>query len=112
MFRRPWRHLGLVSTVLATRVKRVRRAPVLAHSAKVSDLPPVRNWPDDGGAFVTLPQVYTEEPGRPGWRNSNLGMYRVQLGGGEYERDRQVAAENSRQPQDQVLSCIPRLKPV
>lgn len=90
VFRRPWRHLGLVSTVLATRVKRVRRAPVLAHSAKVSDLPPVRNWPDDGGAFVTLPQVYTEEPGRPGWHNSNLGMYRVQLGGGEYERDRQV----------------------
>ena len=25
-------------------------------------------WPDDGGAFITLPQVYTEDPDRPGWR--------------------------------------------
>jgi 4-hydroxy-3-polyprenylbenzoate decarboxylase len=39
---------------------------------------------------VTLPQVYTEDPDRPGWRHSNLGMYRIQLSGNEYEPDREV----------------------
>ena len=47
-------------------------------------------WPDDGGAFVTLPQVYTEDVDRPGWRHSNLGMYRVQLSGNEYRPDPEV----------------------
>src|SRR5262249_28506452 len=47
-------------------------------------------WPMDGGPFVTLPQVYTEDPDRPGWRHSNLGMYRVQLAGNDYVPDREV----------------------
>ncbi len=52
-----------------------------------------RSWSagrNDGGAFVTLPQVYTEDADRPGWRHSNLGMYRVQLSGNEYRPDREV----------------------
>ena len=44
----------------------------------------------DGGPFITLPQVYTEDPDRPGLAQSNLGMYRVQLSGNEYEPDREV----------------------
>ena len=44
----------------------------------------------DGGPFITLPQVYTEDPDRPGLARSNLGMYRVQLAGNEYEPDREV----------------------
>ena len=28
---------------------------------QISDLPLIKHWPDDGGAFVTLPQVYTED---------------------------------------------------
>jgi 4-hydroxy-3-polyprenylbenzoate decarboxylase len=48
------------------------------------------SWPDDGGAFITLPQVYTEHVRQPGWRHSNLGMYRVQLSGGRYDPDREV----------------------
>src|SRR5262249_13858212 len=47
------------------------------------------SWPKDGGAFITLPQVYTEDADRPGWRHSNLGMYRVQLSGKQYD-DRRV----------------------
>src|SRR5207253_1042417 len=43
-----------------------------------------------GGAFIMLPQVYTEDADRPGWRHSNLGMYRAQLSGGEYLRNREV----------------------
>ena len=39
---------------------------------------------------MTLPQVYTEDPDRPGLAKSNLGMYRVQLAGNDYEPDREV----------------------
>src|SRR5205823_3450724 len=53
-------------------------------------LPQLQCWPKDGGAFVTMPEVYTEDADRPGWRHSNLGMYRVQMSGGRYVPDRQV----------------------
>jgi len=56
----------------------------------VSDLPQIHSWPDDGGAFVTLPQVYTEDVDSPGPMRSNLGMYRVQLSGGQYQPDREI----------------------
>ncbi|HEY2370264.1 MAG TPA: UbiD family decarboxylase, partial [Polyangiaceae bacterium] len=49
--------------------------------------PRVRAWPRDGGPFITLPQVYTEHPDAPGAMKSNLGMYRVQLSGNDYEED-------------------------
>jgi 4-hydroxy-3-polyprenylbenzoate decarboxylase len=47
-------------------------------------------WPKDGGAFITLPQVYTEHPDAPGPMRSNLGMYRIQLSGGRYAQDREI----------------------
>lgn len=64
--------------------------PVLDHAIHVSDLPQITCWPDDGGPFVTLPQVYSEDPEAPGLRGSNLGMYRVQLAGNDYVRDGEV----------------------
>lgn len=57
---------------------------------KISDLPLIKHWPMDGGAFVTLPQVYTEDMTNPGIMNSNLGMYRIQMDGNEYELDKEV----------------------
>jgi 4-hydroxy-3-polyprenylbenzoate decarboxylase len=63
-------------------------APVMAHQTTVDQLPQIQSWPDDGGAFVTLPQVYTEDPDQPGVMQSNLGMYRVQLSGNQYTPDR------------------------
>ncbi|WP_405079564.1 UbiD family decarboxylase [Paenibacillus chitinolyticus] len=56
----------------------------------ISDLPLIRHWPMDGGAFITLPQVYSEDPEKPGIMNSNLGMYRVQLTGNDYETDKEI----------------------
>ena len=88
--RSPLKSLGLLGTAWSMRPKHVRRGPVTECTARVSDLPAVRNWPDDGGPFITLPQVYTEDPRRPGWRHSNLGMYRVQLSGGQYQPDQEV----------------------
>jgi len=56
----------------------------------LSDLPQIKCWPNDGGPFVTLPQVYTEDIDRPGVLNSNVGMYRVQMAGNNYLRDQEI----------------------
>jgi 4-hydroxy-3-polyprenylbenzoate decarboxylase len=87
----PWRH---VTTAFAA----VKALPKLESfhitdafdEIRISDLPLIKNWPDDGGAFVTLPQVYSEDPLKPGVMNANLGMYRVQLNGNEYVPDREI----------------------
>jgi 4-hydroxy-3-polyprenylbenzoate decarboxylase len=88
--KRPWRYLGVPLTLMHALPRFVRRGPILAHQTTVSRLPQLVCWPGDGGAFVTLPQVYSEDADRPGWRQSNLGMYRVQLSGNAYEADREV----------------------
>jgi 4-hydroxy-3-polyprenylbenzoate decarboxylase len=44
----------------------------------------------DGGAFVTLPQVYTEDIDKPGIMNANLGMYRIQLSGNDYVPNKEI----------------------
>lgn len=67
-----------------------RTAPVLECRTTLSRLPQVVSWPMDGGAFITLPQVYTESPATPGFSTSNLGMYRVQISGNRYEPDHQA----------------------
>ncbi|MBN2707163.1 MAG: UbiD family decarboxylase, partial [Deltaproteobacteria bacterium] len=70
--------------------RRVSEGAVLSRRTTIARLPQLKSWPDDGGAFITLPQVYSEDPHRPGWRFSNLGMYRVQLSGGNYRPDQEV----------------------
>ncbi|NTV49772.1 MAG: UbiD family decarboxylase [Geobacteraceae bacterium] len=65
-------------------------APVLECSTTLSDLPQIVSWPMDGGAFLTLPQVYSESPAAPGFAKSNLGMYRIQISGNSYQPDKQA----------------------
>ena len=89
-FRRPWRYGKVPFALLHTLPNRVRRAPILQRQTTLRQLPQLVCWPQDGGAFVTLPLVYTEDPDKPGWRKSNLGMYRVQFSGNEYEADREA----------------------
>lgn len=69
---------------------KVSTGPVMANRCAISDLPQLKSWPKDGGAFITLPQVYSESLALPGFRRSNLGMYRVQLSGNRYVPDREV----------------------
>jgi 4-hydroxy-3-polyprenylbenzoate decarboxylase len=64
--------------------------PVLFEEIQISDLPLIQHWPMDGGAFVTLPQVYTEDADKPGIANANLGMYRIQLSGNEYDLNKEI----------------------
>src|SRR5690606_7927853 len=51
---------------------------------RIQDLPQIKHWPMDGGAFVTLPQVYSEHPDEKGLMRANMGMYRIQLSGNDY----------------------------
>ncbi|MDP1764019.1 MAG: UbiD family decarboxylase [Sediminibacterium sp.] len=63
---------------------------VLYEEIQIADLPLIQHWPKDGGAFITLPQVYTEDLDQPGIMKANLGMYRVQLTGNEYILNKEV----------------------
>src|SRR5437588_560436 len=89
-WKRPWRYRDVPRTLWFLRPKAVRHGPVLEQQTTIDRLPQLVCWPRDGGAFVTLPQVYTEDADHPGWRRSNLGMYRVQLSGNSYQPARQV----------------------
>ena len=81
--------LGLAA-LNALPLKNPSSKPVLEQEINISDLPLIQHWPMDGGAFVTLPQVYTEDYDKPGIMNANLGMYRIQLTGNEYIRDKEI----------------------
>jgi 4-hydroxy-3-polyprenylbenzoate decarboxylase len=74
----------------SARPRQVRKGPILAHTVRLRDLPQVVSWPGDGGAYITLPQVYTESPDQPGMRSSNLGMYRIQISGAPFAQDREA----------------------
>ncbi len=89
-FRRPTRYWKSPLTALTMQPKRRRRGAVITHTTTIDQLPQLQSWPDDAGAFITLPQVYTEHVERPGWKNSNLGMYRVQMSGGQYEKNKEI----------------------
>ncbi|MEO8794804.1 MAG: UbiD family decarboxylase [Daejeonella sp.] len=65
-------------------------APIKFGKTQISKLPQIINWPLDGGPFVTMPQVYTEDIDKPGIMNANLGMYRIQLAGNEYITDQEI----------------------
>jgi 4-hydroxy-3-polyprenylbenzoate decarboxylase len=87
----PLRYLGLPKAGLnALPRKKWFSAPVMAMQTTISQLPQIHSWPMDGGAFITLPQVFSEDPRQPGAMKSNLGMYRVQLSGNEYQPDKEI----------------------
>lgn len=82
----PLKYAGVSFTALSALPKKVKpaAAPVNFSRCKISDIPGIVNWPMDGGPFVTMPQVYTEDIEHPGIMNANLGMYRIQLSGNDY----------------------------
>lgn len=71
-------------------MKTSRRVPINYSRTSLDKLPQIVNWPMDGGAFVTMPQVYTEDVSNPGVMKANLGMYRIQLGGNEYIQNQEA----------------------
>lgn len=88
--KQPFRYIGTAFSALNALPKKVGSGPILFNEIKISDLPHIQCWPMDGGAFVTLPQVYSEDIDKPGIMNANLGMYRIQLSGNEYIPDKEI----------------------
>ena len=86
--RSPLKHLK--TGWAATKALPKKRSGHSFEQIRISDLPLIHHWPMDGGAFVTLPQVYTEDPDKPGIMHSNLGMYRIQLTGNDYIPDHEI----------------------
>ena len=88
--RHPFAYASAPWTGLSSLPKSVSSGPVLQHRTDIASLPAIQSWPDDGGPFITLPQVYTEDPDNRGVMHSNIGMYRVQLAGNDYEPQKEV----------------------
>jgi 4-hydroxy-3-polyprenylbenzoate decarboxylase len=90
-FKNPTRYLSAPFTALSALPMRKRgHAPILYGRTTIDQLPQVKSWPMDGGAFVTLPQVFTLPPGSKQIMQSNIGMYRIQLSGNEYEMNKEI----------------------
>lgn len=90
VLKQPLKAPGLAMAGLTALPKKVRSGPCLSSNCMISDLPQIVCWPEDGGPFVTLPQVYTEDPDKSGAMHANLGMYRIQLGGNDYIPDKEI----------------------
>ena len=75
---RLWEHRALALEALRLGTRNTGRAPVkqvMDRPARLTELPVLTTWQEDGGPFFTLPLVYTEHP-QTG--KHNLGMYRMQ----------------------------------
>lgn len=88
-FRQPTRYCSVPWTAWRMLPKRVASGPILHNSTQIDCLPKLISWPNDGGPFVTLPQVLSQKPNGQ-LSDCNLGMYRVQLSGNDYVVNQQV----------------------
>lgn len=89
--RHPFKNLSLgIASLNALPKNNPLSKPVLHSRIQIEDLPLIKHWPNDGGAFITLPQVYSEDIDNPGIMNANLGMYRIQLNGNQYQLNEEI----------------------
>jgi 4-hydroxy-3-polyprenylbenzoate decarboxylase len=79
----PYKYAGVALTALSA-LPMKKGSIANFEQCRICDLPQIVNWPKDGGPFITMPQVYTEDMDKPGVMNANLGMYRIQLAGNDY----------------------------
>jgi len=74
-----WSARDLVAAGLRLGTRSAVKGPVREVETRDVDLgrlPVITSWPEDGGPFLTLPLVYTEDPDGAG---HNLGIYRMQV---------------------------------
>lgn len=74
-----WKHRALGREVLRLGTRNTTRSPVTQvrdRPARLDELPVLTTWQEDGGPFLTLPLVYTENPVT---KKHNLGIYRMQV---------------------------------
>ena len=73
--------LGELLKIAKLSPKTVKQAPCqeVIHTGEqvnLFDLPILKNWPLDGGKFITLPLVITQDPKKS---SQNYGIYRIQV---------------------------------
>jgi 4-hydroxy-3-polyprenylbenzoate decarboxylase len=89
--KKPFKNIAtLAAGFKALPLKNAISKPVLFEEIKIENIPQIVHWPMDGGAYVTLPQVYTEDIDKPGIMNGNMGMYRIQLSGNDYVMNEEI----------------------
>ena len=74
-----WKHRSVAFDFLKLGTTNTSRSPVtqvVDRPARLDQLPVLTTWQEDGGRFITLPLVYTENPIT---RKHNLGIYRMQI---------------------------------
>ena len=74
-----WKQRSRALDLLKLGTRNTRQAPVaevIERPARLSELPVLTTWHEDGGPFITLPLVYTENPRT---KKHNLGIYRLQV---------------------------------
>ena len=74
-----WQHRSVALELAKLGTRNTSRSPVtqvLDRPARLDQLPVLTTWQEDGGPFITLPLVYTENPVT---KKHNLGIYRIQV---------------------------------
>jgi 4-hydroxybenzoate decarboxylase subunit C len=74
-----WKHRSVATDLLKLGTRNTSRAPVrqvVDRPPRLDQLPVLTTWQEDGGPFITLPLVYTENPIT---KKHNLGIYRMQV---------------------------------
>lgn len=90
LLRKPGKYWKAPFAALRGLPRRTRRSPVTWGRTTLGQLPQIKSWPMDGGAFILLPQVVTFPPGQKRIMQSNVGMYRIQLSGNDYIAGKEV----------------------
>lgn len=89
-FKNPLKYSSVPLTALTALPMKAWNVPVKQFTTSIHQLPQVKSWKMDGGAFITLPQVFTNDPDNKGIMHSNIGMYRIQLSGNDYVIDQEI----------------------
>src|SRR5262249_34440984 len=74
-----WTRRSVALEFLKPGTRNTSRSPVtqvVDRPARLDQLPVLTTWQEDGGPFITLPLVYTENPIT---KKHNLGVYRMQV---------------------------------
>src|SRR6266850_8570124 len=74
-----WKHRSMMLDVMRLGTRNTTRSPVtqvVDQPPRLDQLPVLTTWQEDGGPFITLPLVYTENPDT---KKHNLGIYRMQV---------------------------------
>ncbi len=74
-----WQHRSVALDLAKLGTRNTSRSPVtqvVDRPARLNELPVLTTWQEDGGPFITLPLVYTENPVT---KKHNLGIYRIQV---------------------------------